>query len=100
MKLCFEWDEEKARRNIEKHGINFEEGISIFHDPFSISIDDPDHSENEERYIDIGVSENSRILVVNYTERAGRIRIISCRKATKRERRQYEEAINQGGPDG
>jgi len=98
MKLSFEWDEEKALRNIDKHGVNFEEGVTIFHDPLSISIDDPDHSVNEERFIDIGVSESGRLLVVSYSERTGKIRIISCRKATKKERRQYEEGIHQENP--
>ncbi|HYA42814.1 MAG TPA: BrnT family toxin [Syntrophobacteraceae bacterium] len=99
MKLGFEWDEEKATRNNDKHGVSFEEGVTVFHDPLSISIDDPDHSRNERRYIDIGASEGGRIQVVSYTERAGRIRIISCRKATKIEWRQYEEGIHKGSPE-
>ena len=94
MKPSFEWDEEKATENSHKHGVSFEEGITVFHDPLSISIDDPDHSANEQRYIDIGSSEIGRILVVSYTERGRNIRIISCRKATRRERRQYEEGID------
>jgi uncharacterized DUF497 family protein len=69
MKLDFEWDEEKAAENYHKHGVSFEEGATVFHDPLSISIEDPDHSKNEQRYIDIGTSENGRILVVSYTER-------------------------------
>jgi len=94
MKLSFEWDEDKAAVNYDKHGVSFEEGVTIFYDPLSISIDDPGHSAKEERYIDIGASENGRVLVVNYTERGRHIRIISCRKATRRERRQYEEGID------
>jgi uncharacterized DUF497 family protein len=94
MKLSFEWDAEKAAENYHKHGVSFEEGITIFHDPLSISIKDPDHSTNEQRYIDTGTSENGRVLVVSYTERGRNIRIISCRKATPRERRQYEEGID------
>jgi len=94
MRLNFEWDEEKAAGNYDKHGVSFEEGVTIFYDPLALSRDDPDHSANEQRYIDIGVSENDRILVVNYTERGRNIRIISCRKATRRERRQYEEGID------
>jgi uncharacterized protein len=93
MKLSFEWDEVKATGNYEKHGVTFEEGVTIFYDPLSVSINDPDHSANEQRYIDIGVSENVRVLVVTYTERGDNMRIISCRKATRRERRHYEEGI-------
>lgn len=94
MKLSFEWDEEKAAGNYDKHGVGFEEGVTIFYDPLSLSIDDPDHAANEQRYIDIGASENGRVLVVSYTERAGSIRIISCRKATRKERRHYEESVD------
>lgn len=94
MELSFEWNEEKASVNHDKHGVSFEEGVTIFHDPLSISIDDPIHSVNEQRYIDIGRSENGRILVVSYTERGKSIRLISCRKATRKERRQYEEGID------
>jgi uncharacterized protein len=94
MKLSFEWDEDKAAGNYDKHGVTFEEGVTVFYAPLSISIDDPVHSVKEERYIDIGASESGRVLVVNYTERGRNIRIISCRKATRRERRQYEESID------
>jgi uncharacterized protein len=94
LKLRFEWDEEKAVGNYDKHGVTFEEGVTVFYDPLSISIDDPGHSEEEERYVDIGASENGRVLVVSYTERGRNIRIISCRKATRKERRQYEEVIH------
>jgi uncharacterized protein len=91
MKSGFEWDEEKARANLRKHGISFEEAITVFLDPFSATIADPHHSAVEQRYIDIGNSERSRVLVVVYTERGVSIRIISCRKATPAERRIYEE---------
>jgi len=94
MKLNFEWDEEKAAENYHKHGVSFEEGITVFYDPLSISIEDPDHSINEQRYIDIGASENGRVLVVSYTERGGNTRIISCRDATRKERRQYEKGTD------
>ena len=94
MKLNFEWDEEKAKANFKKHRISFEEATTVFHDHFSITMPDPDHSEGEERYIDIGSSDNGRVLVVAYTERGSNIRIISCRKATLSERRLYEEGIN------
>ena len=87
----FEWDEKKAKQNLKKHKVSFEEASTIFNDPFSITIPDPDHSIQEERYIDIGISEKGRILIVCYTERGTNIRIISCRKATPMERREYEE---------
>lgn len=91
MAFPFEWDEEKAEINIKKHKIGFDEAKSVFGDPFSITVDDPDHSEAEQRYIDIGKSENGKLFVVVYTERGSKIRIISCRKATPAERRKYEE---------
>lgn len=94
MCLNFEWDEDKAAENYHKHGVSFEEGVTVFYDPLSISIEDPDHSINEQRHIDTGSSENGRVLVVSYTERGRNIRIISCREATRRERRQYEEGID------
>jgi uncharacterized DUF497 family protein len=71
--------------------LHFEEAKSVFGDPFSITVDDPDHSKEEQRFIDIGKSVSGKFLVVVYTERGNRIRIISCRKATPVERRKYEE---------
>ena len=91
MKLTFEWDEIKARENLKKHKVPFDEGKTIFNDPFLLTYPDIDASEPEERYANIGVSAKNRILVLIHTERQGKIRIISCRKATARERRDYEE---------
>ena len=91
MKLNFEWNEEKAKANLKKHRISFDEATTLFIDPFSITIPDPDDSVNEQRYIDIGSSDNGRVLVVVYTERGPNIRIISCRKATSLERKLYKE---------
>ena len=91
MTLTFEWDEAKSKRNFIKHGVVFQEAKSVFNDPFSITIDDPDHSNDEERFIDIGISSKGRVLVVWYTERDENIRIIGCRKATKKERIIYEK---------
>jgi len=91
MAMPFEWDEEKAEINFKKHKVGFAEAKSVFGDPFSITVDDPDHSKEEQRYIDICKSINEKLLVVVYTERANKIRIISCRKATPAERRKYEE---------
>ncbi len=90
MKPNFEWDEKKAKLNLKKHGISFDEGVTVLLDPFSITINDPDHSEHEQRYIDMGTSDKGRVLVVVYTERGENLRIISCRKATAAERQFYE----------
>lgn len=91
MQLEFEWHEEKAKANLRKHGISFEEAKTVFNDPFSITIADPTHSIDEDRFIDIGLSATGRLLVVVYAERGTNIRLISCRRATKTERRTYEQ---------
>jgi len=91
MKPNFEWDEGKAQANLRTHKVSFDEATTVFSDPFSITIPDPDHSTDEERYLDIGTSDKGRLLVVSYTERGTNIRIISCRKATPTERRRYEK---------
>ena len=91
MRLTFEWDQAKAKANFKKHGASFDEAVAVFGDPLSITIADPDHSEVEQRYVDIGSSDKGRVLVVAYTERGANIRIISCRKATPSERKTYEE---------
>jgi hypothetical protein len=93
MTLRFEWDESKAKSNLKKHGVSFEEGVTIFFDPLAVTIADPDHSSREGRFIDVGRSEEGRLLVVVYTERRGRIRLISARRATRRERKAHEEEI-------
>jgi uncharacterized DUF497 family protein len=92
MKLGFEWDEAKDEANLKKHGVGFDEATTVFTDPLSITIHDPEHSKDELRYIDIGLSGKGRVLVVSYTERGSNIRIISCRRATSSEREAYEEA--------
>lgn len=94
--MRFEWNEKKALRNARKHGVTFDEAVTVFSDPLSVTIPDPEHSEDEERFVDIGSSDNGRVLVVVYTERYGRIRIISGRKATVAERRRYEKKRGQG----
>ena len=86
-----EWDEGKNRRNLKKHQISFEEAATVFVDPLEVTIDDPDHASSEQRFISVGVSFKQRLLVVSYTERANRIRIISARKPTRLERRGYQE---------
>ena len=91
MNLTFEWDEEKANSNLKKHKISFQEGKTIFDDPFLLTFPDFEHSEFEERYINIGTSAKGRILILIHTERRKNIRIINCRKATSTERRAYEK---------
>lgn len=91
MPYDFEWDETKDKLNFQKHGIHFSEARTVFDDENSLTIDDPDHSTEEERYIDIGCSGKRRVLVVIYTERKGKIRIISARKATSAEEEVYEQ---------
>jgi uncharacterized DUF497 family protein len=91
MDVTFEWDEDKARENLKKHRVNFDEAKTIFLDPFSLTIPDPDHSMTEQCFVDIGTSVNGRLLITVYTERGTNIRLISCRKATPSERRKYEQ---------
>ena len=91
MALIFEWDVEKARANVRKHRVSFEEAATVLGDPLSITISDPLHPKEEERSVIIGRSHRGRTLVVVHTERGERIRIISARSASRGERRQYEE---------
>ena len=91
MGLMFEWDPEKALRNIKVHGVSFDEASTAFRDPLSRTIDDPLHSEDEERFVLIGQSARGRLLVVVHTERGDRILIISARLATNKEKFKYEE---------
>ena len=91
MGLLFEWDAKKARLNIQTHGIAFDEASTAFRDPLSDTIDDPLHSKGEQRFVLIGKSIRDRLLVVIHTQRGDRIRIISARLATNRERLKYEE---------
>lgn len=87
--MKFEWDREKAKNNISKHKVSFDEAITVFYDPLSATFDDPDHSADEHRFITIGYSSFNRLLVVSYTERRKTIRIISARKATTHERKRH-----------
>jgi uncharacterized DUF497 family protein len=91
MGLTFEWDEAKDLSNQKKHRVGFEEAKTVFNDPRSITIADERHSDDEDRFIDIGISSRGRLIVVSYTERGANIRIISCRTATKSERKAYEQ---------
>jgi hypothetical protein len=89
--MHFEWHPEKALANLAKHAVSFEEAMEAFRDPLSITILDPGHSEDEDRFVLIGLSPAGRLLVVVHTDRGASIRIISARRATKRERRTYEQ---------
>jgi len=89
--MQFEWDPEKDQQNQAKHGVSFDEGSTVFGDPFAITIDDPDHSSDESRMLTTGYSERQRLIIVAHTDRDEGIRIISAREVTAAERRDYEE---------
>ncbi|RPJ53531.1 MAG: BrnT family toxin [Acidobacteria bacterium] len=91
MKLTFEWDSEKARQNLSKHGVSFEEASTVFDDPLSLTVPDRRHSVQERRFVIIGSSAAARVLVVVHTDSGQTVRVISARSATKRERKEYEE---------
>jgi hypothetical protein len=95
--LLFEWDAHKARKNEETHGVSFDEASTVFRDTLSLTIHDPLHSDVEDRFILIGSSFKNRLLVVVHTERGENIRIISARKATKKERKQYDKNAERSG---
>ncbi|MGH9644390.1 MAG: BrnT family toxin [Terriglobales bacterium] len=89
--MNFEWDKRKSAANIKEHGVAFEEALSVFADPFARIFDDPDHSADERREIVIGHSNQRQLLLVFFTERRDKVRIISARKPTRTERGDYEE---------
>lgn len=89
--MKFEWDENKAEKNLLKHQVSFDEAKTVFDDPLYIDFYDPDHSVDEDRYLIVGQSNQERILIVSYTERANLIRLISAREVTRQERKIYEE---------
>jgi uncharacterized DUF497 family protein len=89
--MKFEWDDEKASINERKHEVSFSEALTVFGDPLALTGYDPDHSTQEDRYITMGTSISERLLIVCHTDRDERIRIISARVATKRERKDYED---------
>jgi uncharacterized protein len=91
MTSVFRWDPKKARSNVAKHGVTFEEAASAFRDTLSVTVGDPLHSTEENRFVTIGRSERGRTLVVVHSDFEDAIRIISARLATRRERRNYEE---------
>jgi uncharacterized DUF497 family protein len=89
--VIYEWDPEKAKRNLRDHGVSFEEAATVFLDPLAMTYPNPDHSDEEDREITIGYSTNQRLLFVSHVQRRSRTRIISAREATRRERKQHEE---------
>ena len=93
MPVVFEWNAAKAKANIHKHGVSFDEAATVFLDPLALTFPDPYHSGGEEREITIGHTAGHRVVFVSHSQRGDRIRIISAREATRRERRQYEEGI-------
>lgn len=88
--MQFEWDRDKARHNLLKHRISFDEAVTVFYDPLAATVDDTDHSMSEPRYLTIGYSARQRLLVVAHTERGTAVRIISARRATVGERKRHE----------
>ena len=89
--MIVEWDDRKAAANVRKHGISFDEAVTAFENPLSVTYRDPDHSEDEFRFLTFGLSSSGRILVVAHADREEAIRLISARPATRSERRAYEE---------
>ena len=87
----FEWDPRKATGNLKKHGISFAEAVTVFSDPAARIFDDPDHSVDERHEIIIGYPARPRLLIVGFTERVGRVRIITARRASRAETRRHEE---------
>lgn len=87
----FEWDPDKARRNVRSHGVSFAEAVEVFADELSSTVADPDHSAGERRELVFGQTASGRPLVVAFTERGGRVRLISAREMTRRERKAYEQ---------
>jgi uncharacterized protein len=89
--MNFEWDETKANSNLSKHNISFDEATTIFGDPLAITFSDPMHSEGEDRFLTFGHSSDGRFIVVAHTDRDDRIRVISAREMTRKERSDYEQ---------
>jgi uncharacterized protein len=89
----FDWDPNKAASNLRRHNVSFGEAATVFSDPLSTTVPDPDHSLDEDRSITVGLSHRGRLLIVAHTARSNRIRIISARELTRTERAQYEEGF-------
>jgi len=91
--MNFQWDKAKAAKNFIKHGVQFEEAQTVFDDPRYVDFYDPDHSDDEKRFLRFGRSRAGRLLVVSYTERSNSVRLIGAREATPRERKDYEQGL-------
>jgi uncharacterized DUF497 family protein len=91
----YEWDAKKAKTNLRKHGVSFEEASTVFLDPLAITFPDPDHSDEEDREITIGLTMKNRVVFVSHCPRGDRTRIIGARKTTRKERKQYEKGTYQ-----
>ena len=91
--MIYEWDATKAKANLRKHGVSFEDAAMVFLDPLALTYPDPNHSSREDREIPIGYSTSHQVVFVSHCQRENGVRIISARKATRRERKQYEEGI-------
>jgi len=89
----YEWDASKAKTNLRKHGVSFEEVSTVFLDPLAITFPDPDHSDEDDREITIGLTTKNRVVFVSHCPRGDRTRIIGARRTTRKERKQYEEGI-------
>jgi uncharacterized protein len=89
--MRFDWDENKAASNLLKHGVSFDEAKTVFDDPLYVDFYDPAHSDDEDRYLIVGESNQRRLLIVSYTQRGSLIRLISAREVTRTEREVYEE---------
>ncbi len=89
----FEWDPKKAAKNLQKHGVSFTEAATVFDDPLSMSVPDPDHSAEEDRLVIVGQSYRRRLVIVSFAERGDRYRIVSARELTRAESKAYEEEL-------
>ena len=87
----FEWDLDKAEANERKHGVSFNEAMTVFGDPLALTGYDPDHSDEEDRFVTMGLSADGRLLIASHTDRDEKLRIISARVATRAERKDYED---------
>lgn len=93
--MIYEWDPKKAKANLRKHGVSFEEAATVFLDPLAVTYPDPDHSDREVREITVGHSAGQELVFVSHTQRGDRVRIIGGRRPTRKERKQYEEIIGE-----
>jgi hypothetical protein len=93
MDIRFEWDRRKAASNLRKHGVSFDEALTVFRDPLARIFDDEDHSMREAREIVIGHSVKERLLVISFVDRQEAVRLVNARKATRREREDYEKSV-------